>query len=100
MSNNFKDFGIVVKSKGFEGDKIKIDRILNKQIVVENFKIEKSNFEKGNGNCLHLQISIEGSKRVLFSGSKYLMEMIQEVPKDKLPFNTTIVKNNDRLEFT
>jgi len=26
--------------------------------------------------------------------------MIQEVPKDKLPFNTTIVKNNDRLEFT
>jgi hypothetical protein len=46
------------------------------------------------------QIESDGSKRVLFSGSSYLMDMIQKVPKEGFPFTTTIVKNNEHLEFT
>ena len=47
---SFKDFGIKPQIRSFEGDKIKIDKILNKQIVVEEFKIENSKFnDKGNG---------------------------------------------------
>ena len=90
-----------LRTKSFEGEKIKIDRILNKQITVLDFKIEDSKYkEKGNGKCLYIQIENDGSKRVLFSGSSYLMDMIQKVPKEGFPFITTIVKNNEHLEFT
>lgn len=98
---NFKDLGIKVSAKGFEGEKIKTERILNKQITVEAYKIVTSKFtEKGNGRCLHLQITIDGNKRVWFTGSANLMEVIEQVPKDKFPFQTTIVKENERFEFT
>jgi hypothetical protein len=98
--NDFKDFGIVPESKAFEGDKIKIDRILNKEIVVYGFKIGKSKFEKGNGDLLTLQIHVDNSKRILFTGSSSLMEMVKKVPEGKFPFNTTIIKENERFIFT
>ncbi len=88
------------QSKSFEGDKIKIDRILNKQITVEAYKIEVSKYDKGTGKCLYIQVLVDGSKRVLFTGSANLMDMINQVPKDKFPFKTTIIKENERFEFT
>lgn len=100
MINTFKDFGIKSNVKSFEGDKIKIDRILNKQVVVHAFKIEQSKYEKGTGKCLSIQLAVDNSKRVLFTGSSNLMDMIQQVPQEKFPFHTTIVKENERYEFT
>ncbi len=98
--HSFKDFGIKIETKSFEGEKIKIDRIQNKEITVEAFRIETSKYEKGNGKCLHVQITFDGAKRVFFTGSVNLMEQIQKVPKEKFPFKTTIVKDNERYEFT
>lgn len=100
-THSFADFGIKAQIKGFEGDKIKMERIINRQVIVDAFKIERSKFEeKGNGHCLHLQIIVDGEKRVLFSGSTFLMDMIKQVPENKFPFTTTIVKDNDSLKFT
>jgi hypothetical protein len=62
--------------------------------------VEPSRFEKGNGKCLHLQIEVNKTFHVVFTGSVVLMDMIEKVPKDKLPFITTIVKENERLQFT
>jgi hypothetical protein len=98
--NSFKDFGIKPQSKSFEGDKIKIDRILNKQVTVLAYKIEASKYDKGTGKCLYIQVLVDNSKRVLFTGSANLMDMIEQVPKDKFPFKTTIIKENERFEFT
>lgn len=98
--NQFKDFGIKPQSKAFEGDKIKIDRVLNKNISVHDFKIEQSKFEKGTGKCLFMQIEVDGQKRVLFTGSASLMDMIQQVDKSQFPFETTIIKENERFQFT
>lgn len=98
--HSFKDFGIVSKNKGFEGDKIRMDKILNRQIVVENFKIDESKFkDKGSGKLLTIQIIIDNTKRIVFTGSLNLMDMIQQVPNDKFPFMTTIVKENDQYNF-
>lgn len=98
---SFSDFNIKTESKSFEGDKIKIDRILNKEIEVHKFKIETSKFpEKGNGKRLDMEIVVDGIKRVVFSASKTLQEMIQKVPETEFPFRTKIVKENERLEFT
>jgi hypothetical protein len=97
---SFKQFNIQVTSKSFEGDKIKIDRVLNKEIIVHAFKIEDSKFEKGNGKCLYLQIHVDNAKRVLFTGSASLMEMIKQVDKNDFPFTTTIVRENERFQFS
>lgn len=98
----FKEFGIKPISKSFIGDKIKIDRIVNREIVVLDYKVEESKYSKGNGNnkCLYLQIELNGTHHVVFIGSAVLMEMIQQVPAEDFPFKTTIIRENHRFEFT
>lgn len=97
--NNFKDFGIKPEVTAFSGDKIKIDRILNIQITVHDFKIEDSKAKPGT-KLLTLQIEKNGTKHIVFTGSKVLLQMIQKVREDRFPFQTTIVKNNEYFEFT
>ena len=97
--NSFKELGIAPTVKGFTGDKIKIDRILNKQIIVHEFKIEDSKFE-GKGKRLDMQIEVDGAKRIVFTSGTSLIEVIKKIPVEKFPFSTTIVKNDERLEFT
>jgi hypothetical protein len=97
----FKEMGITAEVKGFVGDKIKIDRILNKEIIVHGFEIKDSKFTgKGHGKCMYLQITFDNEKRVVFTSSVYLMNMIGKVVTDDFPFKTTIVKTNEHLEFT
>lgn len=96
----FKDLGIEPPAQGFTGDKIRMDRILNREIIVHDFKIENSKYEKGNGKCLYMQIQLNNVKHVVFTGSTSLMETIQKVPKSAFPFKTTIIKDNERFEFT
>ena len=102
--NNYKQFDIKVTTKGFEGDKIKISKILNKEIVIHDFKVEESKVkaiqEKGSGKCLHLQISINDEKHIIFTSSMGLIEAIQQIPKTGFPFSTIIIQENDRFKFT
>lgn len=97
---NFKDFGIRPTAQSMEGDKIKIQKILNLPITVLDFRVEDSKYGNGSAKCLYMQIELNGDKRVVFSGSAVLMEIIQRVPKTDFPFITTIVKENERLVFT
>jgi len=98
----FAQFNIQTENKAFEGDRIKIDRVFNKLIVVEAFDIRESKFkDKGNGNYLLMQVHVDNTKRVVWTGSANLMDMIKKVPQSDFPFETTIIKNNnDRYEFT
>ena len=97
----FKDLGIKPAEKGFTGDKIKMSKVLNKQIKVEAYKIEASKFtDKGNGKRLVLQIVVDDKQHIIITGSTYLMAAINQVPKDKFPFTTTIVEEMERFEFT
>ncbi len=96
----FKDLGVTTIVQSFIGDKIKIERILNREITVYDYKIEDSKFNKGNGKCLYMQIGIGEIKYVVFSGSTVLMGTIQKITKEDFPFQTTIIKSNDHFEFT
>ena len=96
--NNFSDFGIKPAIKNFTGEKIKIGKVLNREIIVYDSKVETSKFE-GKGDCLYLQIEIDGVKRVVFTGSKILMELIKAVPAAGFPFKTTIVEVDEHFEF-
>lgn len=97
---SFKDLGIAPADIGLVGEKIKIDKVLDKQITVQKFTIRPSKYtEKGNGQCLKIQILYGEENRVIFTGSGSLMETIQKIPADAFPFTTTIKKENDCFQF-
>ena len=97
--NNFKDFGIQTEVTFFVGRSIDIDQILNVSITVLDFKIKPS-VKKSGTDYLTLQIELDNTKRVIFTGATFLIQAIKKVPKDKFPFTTTIVKTEKYYEFT
>jgi hypothetical protein len=98
--NSFKDFNIKPALKGFVGDKIKISKLLNKEIIVHAYKIADSKFgDKGN-KCLQIQLEMNNTKYVVFTGSLILMDTIRKIPELSFPFATTIIEEDERYEFT
>ncbi len=97
--HNFKDFNIKPMINVFVGDKIKAKNLLNAPIKVLDFKIEPSKQKPGT-ELLTLQIEKSNEKRVVFTGSTVLIDMIRRVPKDSFPFETIIKGENEYYEFT
>ena len=96
----FKDLGIKPRKSLFIGDKIKISKLLNQEIIVHNYKIDKSKFSESNSDiCLKLQVELKSEKYVLFTGSKFLSETIQQIPEEALPFQTVITKEGEAFQF-
>ncbi len=102
--NRFSQFDIKPPERGLEGDKIKISRILNREVVVHRYKLADSKVklfqEKGSDKCLHLQVSFNNEMHVVFTSGKALIDVIERIPKDKFPFATTIVDENGMYKFT
>ncbi len=88
MVKKFSDFSI--EEKRLDGDKIKIDEILGKEIVIIDFRILPSKIND-NKDYLILQFSINDKKKVFFSGSQVLMDQLTRY-KDELPFLVTIIR--------
>jgi hypothetical protein len=99
---NFKDLGIAAPpSSAMVGEKIKISKVLNREITVHAFSTKPSKFmDKGSGTCLNLQIAVDGDKRVIFTSSTVLLDQVKRVPEDKFPFKTKIVQKDEAYEFT
>ena len=92
---SFKDLNISVPDQQkvfFTGDKIKIRKILDRQIVVLDYKISDSKYTD---KCLQMQIAMGETKHVVFTGSKNLLDVIQEIPKEGFPFRTIIEEKAD-----
>ena len=94
----FGEFNIEKKVDHFVGEKIPMKKVINKEIIVHSYLIKPS-IKKENAQCLHLQVEVDGVKRVIFTGSPILQQQIKQVPKDGFPFKTTVL-DNDHYEFT
>jgi hypothetical protein len=97
--HNFSDFNIKPRVNAFVGEKIQVQKLFNLPIKVLAFKIDPSTQKKGT-DLLTLQIEKSGEKRIVFTGSKVLIDQISRVPDDKFPFTTIIRGDNDYYEFT
>lgn len=83
-----------------EGDKKKIDDIVNSEVVVKGYSVKDSKYsDNQNGKYLTLQFEIDKIKYVTFTGSKVLIDQIEKY-KDEIPFLTTIRKINKYYSFT
>ncbi len=86
----FSDFA--EKHEKLEGDKVKIDSILNKEIAITGYKIAKSKIKEGQDYLtIQFMYKSENEYRVVFTGSQVLTEQIQE-HESNIPFITTIKK--------
>lgn len=99
---SFKDLDIKLPELGLIGDKIKMERILGKSIIVHGYKTKDSIVESTKGKtCLCLQISIKDEKRVIFIIASLLLQAVEKMKASDFPFETTIIKREDgRFSFT
>jgi len=97
----FSDLNVPTPEGSFTGEKIKINKILNREIAVLASRVTESKFKKNkSGKVLMLQIEINDEKRVLFTGSDVLINQILHVTETDYPFKTTIIKENEHYQFT
>ena len=96
--NRFSDFNISINSLPFSGEKIKISKILNREVQVNAFKIDKSKYE--NKQLVIISIMHDGENRIIFSSSKTLMMQLESVPIESFPFLATIIKEGELYKLT
>ena len=100
MATKFSELNIKPPKSTFIGDSISIHEIMNQEITICDYTVEKSNYtEKGDGNRLTLQLKVNNIDRILWSNSLVLRTMMLECPKDRLPVDATIIKKGKRYEF-
>lgn len=90
----FSDFA--EEHQPLEGDKVKIDNLLNTEIAIVNFELKKSRYDKNDsGKYLTLQFQyLENEDTfVCFTGSDVIISQIEKY-KEHLPFTATIKKIN------
>ena len=92
----FSDFA--EESKSFEGDKKRIDDILNQEILITDFKIKDSKKKQGSLYAT-IQFKIDDVNHIAFTGSGVLIEQLEKY-KDNLPFYTMIKKIDRYYTFT
>jgi len=94
----FSDFA--EEAKVIDGDKIKIERVLNQEIKIIGYRISKSKYEDSNSSrCLTVQFELNGEKRVLFTGSNVLIDQMEKY-EDEIPFIATIKKIDKYYTFS
>lgn len=96
-----KKFGdFATEEQPLDGDKERIDNILNRAILVTGFRVKNSQYSKNeSGKYLTLQFSIEKQTKIIFTGSDVLIGQLERYA-DEIPFMTTIKKINRYYTLT
>lgn len=83
---DFKDFGFKPVDTDFTEEKISIADVVNKEITVLGFKPDVNTI---NGSRHLMRIEFEGAKKVMFTGSRRIISILDH-PEITFPFITTI----------
>ena len=88
----FSDFA--TEPPALDGDKVKLDAILNREIEILGYRIGDSNYSKNkSGKYLTLQIRIDREVKIVFTGSDVLIKQVEKYGNE-IPFSATIKKIN------
>jgi len=99
VAKRFSELGVHVGVESLTGEKIKISKILDKEIMVKAFKVTESKYDKDK-HCLKIQIEISGENKVIFTGSEMLRKQIEQVGEADFPFQTVIKSVEETYQFT
>lgn len=82
------------------GSKLKIEDILNQDILIIGYRVTDSKFKDGkSSSCLTIQFEMSEERHILFTGSRILLEQIEKY-KAHIPFLATIKKVDRYYTFT
>lgn len=95
MPERFTDFA---EEETFEGEKLRLDEILNREILVTGYKIKDSSKKPGT-KYLTIHYELNGSQYVTFTGSVVLMDQLKKY-ESHLPFLSIIKKINRHYTFS
>ena len=104
-------FEEIAENKTLDGDKIKIDDVLNKEIIVTGFHVSSSKYQsKGCNYCTKIQFYFaedeKQERKVFFSGSSVIKDQAEEMEKKlqekgmEYIFKTTLKKVGNYYSFT
>jgi len=92
-----KKFSEFAKESILDGDKIRIDDVINEEIIILGYNIKDSKYK--DSNYLTLQIQRNDKKYVIFTGSEVLIDQIKKY-ENEIPFLATIRKINKYYSLT
>ena len=88
------------EQKVLDGDKIKLDLILNQEITIIGYSIKKSKHSTNkSGDYLTVQFEMNGDKQIFFTGSEILIEQFNKYG-DEIPFIAIVKKINRYYTLT
>ena len=94
----FSDFA--TEDSPLEGERKRIDEVLNKEIVVTGERIRESKYkDEGRKRYMTLQVEIDGNKYVIFTGSEVLINQIEKY-REHIPFMATMKKVDRYYTFS
>lgn len=96
----FSDFA--KEPETLEGDKVKIDDIINREIVVCAYSLKGSKYSKNeSGKYLTIQFYMpdNSTKRIFFTGSDVLINQIEKY-KEHIPFCAVVKRINKYYTFS
>ena len=97
--NKFPSFAVFARGKlPLPGVKMRLEQILNREILVTDFRIMKSKHHPDQ-DCLQFQYLLDNQVCVSFTGSCVLIDQISSVGEN-IPFNTTVVKIDRYYSFS
>ena len=96
----FSDFS----SEGdvFDGEKVKLATLLDKEICILQYKIRRSKYQDKHENYAIVQFTEtdeNGEHKIFFTGSGVVMEQLEKY-EDELPFQTTLKKIDKYLTLS
>jgi len=91
-------FGDFAEEETFEGEKLRLAQVLNKEILVTGYKIKDSHQKKGT-QYLTIHYELEGKQHITFTGSMVLMDQLKKY-ESHLPFLVVIKKINRHYTFS
>ena len=94
-----KRFSDFAEEQTLDGDKVKLDDVLNKEIVVTGYVVTKSKYKSSGDMCLKLQFEVDSARYILFTGSNVIINQIERY-HDEIPFITTIKKVDKFYTFS
>jgi len=97
-----KKFSDFAEIQALEGEKLRLDDVLNKPVIITAQRITASKYSKNeSGKYLTLQFHFPADDeiKILFTGSDVLISQVEDY-KDEIPFEATIKKINRYYTLT
>lgn len=98
----FSDLNITTDDRSITGQKVGIEEVLGKEILIHSYIIEDTKIERfkqsGSLDCLYLQFTMDKRECLLFTRGKNLIKAMREATAKnaRFPISTTIVKDQQR----